>query len=74
MIVLGLALIVTGLTVVFGSVAFRFFSTDVPASSEASPGEEPFRIDDEMWGQHDELSDESSPPAEYVQTHRKRRG
>ena len=75
MIALGITLIAAGLTLVWGSVIFRFFRTDEPAFSEASPIEEPFRIDDQMWRrQQDELlEDSSSLPAEYAPTDRKRR-
>jgi hypothetical protein len=72
MIALGIALIVAGLTLVCGSVTFRFFRTEVPASSEASLVGEPFRINDEMWRRPDELLEDSSVPAEHVPTDRKR--
>jgi hypothetical protein len=74
MIVLGITLIAAGLTLVWGSVIFRFFRTDVPAFSEASPVEEPFRIDDQMWRrQQDEILEDISLPAEHVPTERERR-
>jgi hypothetical protein len=73
MIALGIALIVAGLTLVCGSGIFRFFGTEVPASYEASLVEEPFRINDEMWRQPDELLEDGSVPAEYAPTDRKRR-
>jgi hypothetical protein len=74
MIVLGITLIAAGLILACGSVIFRFFSTEVPASSEASPVEEPFRIDDQMWRrQQDEVLEDISLPAEHVPTDRKRR-
>jgi hypothetical protein len=72
MIALGITLIVAGLTLVCGSVTFRFFRTEVPASSEASLVGEPFRINDEMWRQPDELSKDSSLLAEHVPSDRKR--
>jgi hypothetical protein len=56
-----------------GSVVFRFFRTDVPAASEATPASEPFRINDQTWTEHDELSADSSVPAEYAPADHKRR-
>jgi hypothetical protein len=50
---LGIALIVAGLTLVCGSIIFRLFRRQDPASSEESF--EPFRINDEMRREPDKL-------------------
>jgi hypothetical protein len=73
MTALGIALIVTGLTLVCGSMIFHLFRSHEPASSEAPIEEGPFRIHDEMWRDQDAPIGDSSAPAEQVPNDRKRR-
>jgi hypothetical protein len=73
MTALGIALIVGGLALVCGSMIFRLFRSQEPASSEAPFEEGPFRIHDEMWRDQDAPIGDSSAPAEHVPNDREGR-
>jgi len=70
MTTLGIALIVCGLTLVCGSMIFRLFTRQEPASAQEFSEETSFRINDEMRG---EQSEDRSAPTEYIPNDRKHR-
>ena len=70
MTTLGIALIVCGLTLVCGSMIFRLFTRQEPASAQEPSEETLFRINDEMQR---EQGEDRSAPTEYIPNDRKHR-
>jgi hypothetical protein len=70
MTILGIALIVCGLTIVCASLIFLLIVVLIlrrePSSPQESFEQRPFRIHDEMWRERDEPIEDRSPPAEHV--------